>query len=224
MAAQTTLGHIFGEGVALAYSDPRLTSIKAHPEELKYVHHAVQSRQREFHAARACARQAMQILGELPVSIPAAADRSPVWPAHLIGSISHCATLCLAVVARKGESYDAIGVDTEPAEDLPCELLDTICSPRERAALSTQPPEQQLLFARILFSAKEAVYKCQYPLTGTMLEYQDLEITLSQGCFHARFQRRAGLFDRGAILEGRFTFAHGCIITGVANPVAGMAA
>lgn len=221
-AAHNISGDFLGQGVALAHADPRLASIDAHPEELRYVQQAVESRKREFHAGRACARLAMGLLGEPPVAIPAASDRSPVWPPHLIGSISHCATFCLAVVARKGENYAAIGVDVEPAEDLPFELLDAICSPREMAALDENPPEHRLLWARILFSAKEAVYKCQYPLTGTMLDFQDLEVTLADTCFQAKLQRQAGMFGKGSILEGQITFAHGCIVTGVTVPLAAL--
>lgn len=220
IAENDTLLQFLGPGVALAHTDPRSASIRAHPQELRYVERAVESRQREFHAARACARQAMELLDEPSVAIPAASDRSPIWPAHLIGSISHCSSFCIAAVARKGETCDAIGVDVEPAEDLPSDLLDTICSPRERAALDDQPADQCLLAARILFSAKEAVYKCQYPLTGEMLEFLDIEITLSERCFQASFQRDVGPFRRGSTLEGRIAFAHGCIVTGVTVPVA----
>lgn len=220
MAANDILEDFLGPGVALACTDPRLACVEAHPQEMKYVQQAVERRKREFHAARACARLAMELLGELPVAIPAAPDRSPVWPAHLIGSISHCATFCLAAVARKGERHGAIGVDVEPAEDLPSELLDAICSPGEKAALDDKLPEERLLLARILFSAKEAVYKCQYPLTGTILDFQDLEVTFAETCFQAKLQRPVGMFGKGSIFEGRVAFAHGCIVTGVTVPVA----
>ena len=87
------------------------------PDERAFVAQAVQSRQTEFALGRALARNALKDIGHLhpttPVAIPVGGDRAPNWPTGIIGSISHCQDICVAVVARRAASVRAIGVDIE---------------------------------------------------------------------------------------------------------------
>ncbi|MCX8996224.1 4'-phosphopantetheinyl transferase superfamily protein [Rhizobiaceae bacterium BDR2-2] len=206
---------LFAEGVGTACCDPRAAVARPYREEERFVERAVDSRRREFHAGRACARMAMSALGLEGVAIPAAPDRAPVWPEGVVGSISHCATLCVAAVALVRDGYGSIGLDVEPAEPLPADLVETICTPEEEAWLGRQPPERRMLLARAIFSAKESLYKCQYPLTGVLLDFQDIDIALHASSYHARFRRDAAGIARGTILEGRLTIEDGYILTGL---------
>lgn len=135
---------------------------------------AVVRRQAEFFAGRAAAHRAMRALNHPPEPVLMGEDRAPVWPEGLIGSISHCDDTCVALVA-KSERYRALAVDIEPDEDLPGDVIDTICLPSEQAGL-TKPDGGRM--ARLIFSAKEAIYKLQYPIAGKLLEFSDVEIVL----------------------------------------------
>jgi 4'-phosphopantetheinyl transferase EntD len=207
---------LFPDGVATATGDPRLAAENGLPEEERYVARAVEHRRREFHAGRAAARTAMAKLGLEAVAIPAAPDRAPVWPSGVTGSISHCASLCVAAVARTLDGPLSIGVDVEPADPLAEDLVEAICTQAERNWLAGQPADRRMVLARTIFSAKEAVYKCQYPLTRVMLEFSDVGIALGSDTYAASFLRPVPGLMGDTVLVGRYRIAQGHIVTSAA--------
>ena len=179
---------------------------KLNPEERAQLpHRSVAVRQREFVAGRACAAEAMRRLGYQPRPVQVANDRSPVWPDGLIGSISHSRHLAGAVVARRDEGFRAIGLDLEEATPLHEELLEEICVDAERNWLAKQPAQDRALLAKMIFCAKEAAYKCQYPLTGEVFGFDTLHIDLSvtDNRFSVRFLTDVGEFNGGDQFGGR---------------------
>lgn len=154
-----------------------------------FVVHAVPRRRREYAAGRACARQALAALGVGPVPLPSTADRLPLWPDGLVGSITHDGSHAAAAVARAADGVRAIGIDIEPAAPLPPGLRDTICRAEEIAWLDKHDEEERDLLARAVFSAKESAFKCQYPLTRRMLEFHEVAVRLdpASGTFVACF-------------------------------------
>ena len=70
----------------------------------------------------------------------------------------------------------AVGIDVEPAESLPSELLDLVATPQERLRLGDDP-----YHGRLLFVAKEAVYKAVYPLDQTFLDHHDVQVSFAEG-------------------------------------------
>ncbi|MBN8292231.1 4'-phosphopantetheinyl transferase superfamily protein [Rhodobacter sp. NTK016B] len=167
------------------------------PEEERAVERAIDRRRAEFSAGRQAARQA---IGR-DVAIPMAIDRSPVWPDGVTGSISHAGGWAVAAV---GEGL--IGLDLELDAELPEEIWDTVLLPQERGLTPHQ--------ARLIFSAKEAVYKAQYPQTGALFGFETLAITLGDDTFRAEFQRDVGPFRAGHGIDGRFAIGGGFILTG----------
>lgn len=131
------------------------------------------NRRREFIAGRAHARQVLESLGLVNPSLPVGKNRAPVWPAGFVGSISHGGALVLAVAAP-GTRLAAIGVDVEPSTPLEADLLERVCRPEEWARLRGSPDCRQR--AKLVFSAKESVYKCLAPRMGIFMEFFDLEI------------------------------------------------
>ena len=74
---------------------------------------AVPKRQREFFYGRLCARAAMGPLrGDIP-QIGTGRMREPLWPADLIGSITHAADMAAAVVLPVSMGYHGVGIDIE---------------------------------------------------------------------------------------------------------------
>jgi len=98
-------------------------------------------------------------------------------------------------VAAVGRSRDAgaIGIDIEPAEPLPAELLDMVATPIERLKIADDPYR-----GRLLFVAKEAVYKAVYPLDQTFLEHHDVEVDLAE---------RKAVVRNGRAVELRFSIS-----------------
>jgi len=186
-----------------------------HPDEREAVAGAVQRRRREFVTGRACARAALERLGAVPVAIPAGPRGEPVWPAGIVGSITHCDGYRAAAVARTGD-VAAIGIDAEPNRPLPGGLLDDVASATEREHLlrlaRTAPG---VAWDRLLFSAKEAVYKAWFPVTGAWLGFEDAEVEVDPdtGRFGVRLLRDAP--EELAVLTGAWSVERGLIATAV---------
>jgi 4'-phosphopantetheinyl transferase EntD len=124
-------------------------------------------------AARIVARQLLACLGHPECPIPRAASGAPVWPGDVVGSLAHDARVAIAAVAASRD-FGALGIDVEPAECLPSELLDLVATPQERLEIGDDPFQ-----GRLLFAAKEAVYKAVYPLDRMFLEHHDVQINLA---------------------------------------------
>ena len=210
------LSSILGDRIAVAHADPHAYVTSPFEVEQRHVAHARDIRRREFFAGRACARAAMGTLGLPPMAVPVAPDRAPVWPESLVGSISHCETLCIAAVARADDGYRSIGLDIEPAEALPEDILDTVCTDAEMDWLERQPDARRGLLARLIFSAKECAYKCQYPLTRQLIDFHAFEIGVHEETFTATFTASVGEFQSGDRLTGRFLLSNGYIVCAMA--------
>jgi 4'-phosphopantetheinyl transferase EntD len=205
------------------FADPHGVSLLAEEEAL--VRNSVASRRREFTTGRHCARMALARLG-LPSdrSILAGRRGEPVWPARIRGSITHCRGYRAAAVARATE-FASVGIDAEPDQQLPSGVLRAVALPEEHArtrALLRDFPRTH--WDRILFSAKESVYKTWYPLTHRPLEFDDaaIEIDPVNGTFSARILPHA---TRGVPLApkgftGRWAIESGLVITAIAVPAA----
>lgn len=165
---------------------------------------AVPSRLAEYAGGRAAARMAMAAIGLPSVAIPMAKDRAPVWPEGIAGSISHSGGICLAAAAWGG----MLGIDLEQDHPMDKDIADIVLLPEERAAIG---PELGL--ATVIFSAKEAVYKAQYPLTRTLFGFETLAVTLDRDNFTARFCKAVGCFAEGALVQGRYARVGGQVLT-----------
>lgn len=179
---RAALREMLGPGVGLGITDPRDPEQGLFPQEVSTIARAVPKRRREFAAGRRAARAAMAELGLPPEPILRGKQREPLWPEGIAGSIAHCDTLCIAAVSR---AHRSLGLDIEPATPLAADLEDVVCTPAERAWLDTQPAATRGLHAKQIFSAKEAVYKAQYPLTGRMIGFEEVDITFAGAEFSA---------------------------------------
>jgi 4'-phosphopantetheinyl transferase EntD len=172
---------------------------------------AVPRRRLEFAMGRDCARQAMAALGHARDAMPRGEDRVPIWPKDLLGSITHTDDWVAAAVARRDQGFIAIGIDLEPAAALPPDLWASVCSPEEQAKLMVIRGMTPGLAARLAFCMKEAAFKCQYALTGAMLEFADLAVDIDAetgtGTFSATYQKVVPPFDVHNRLFGRFAIS-----------------
>jgi 4'-phosphopantetheinyl transferase EntD len=138
-----------------------------------------EKRLREFAAGRQCARLALQRLGYPPSPLLSLPDRRPDWPSGVTGSITHCAGLACAVVAPV-KLVRSLGVDVEVVDAVEEHLWSRVLNAAERLWLETCPEQERRLWATVIFSAKEAFYKCQYPVTAKWLEFEDVQVALQR--------------------------------------------
>jgi 4'-phosphopantetheinyl transferase EntD len=170
---------------------------------------AAQTRIEQFTAGRVCSRRALARFGVAATTpILRGEDRAPIWPKGYVGSISHTDTWCAAAVARV-DVIRAVGIDLEPATPLKEALWRRVCTPAERERLKALPNSG--LMGKILFSAKESVYKCQYPITSEFLGFHAVEVELGDGTFHAVFQQAAGEFQPGDVIDGKYLVEEGLV-------------
>ena len=144
-----------------------------HARATRYAH----GRLAEFATARACARHALQSLGIPPCALPVGEHREPLWPAGIAGSITHCRGYRGAAVMRRGTEPGqavGIGIDAEVNEAVDAIVRPQIATPAELAVLDDLAGRwPQVVWDRMLFSAKESVYKAWYPQEQRWLGFLD---------------------------------------------------
>ncbi|GAB1640640.1 4'-phosphopantetheinyl transferase family protein [Krasilnikovia sp. MM14-A1259] len=183
------------------------------PQEEAAVANAVAKRRTEFAAVRWCARTALARLGVPPAPILPGERGAPGWPDGIVGSMTHCAGYRAAAVARRGP-VRTIGVDAEPAAALPDGVLDAIALPEEAAMVARLAAARpDVPWDRLLFSAKESVYKAWFPVTGTFLQFHEarLHIDGRTGEFTAQLLVD-GAIDR---FTGRWHCGGGLVLTAI---------
>jgi 4'-phosphopantetheinyl transferase EntD len=178
------------------------------PGEEALVRTAGPRRRAEFAAGRACARAALAALGLPAAPVVAGRAGEPRWPAGVTGSITHCAGYRACAAARTAD-VAALGIDAEPDAGLPAGLIESVAGHAERAWIAWQAAAgPAVCWDRLLFSAKEAVGKLWYPLTGEWPGFGQVAV----------FPDPAGTFDArvaGSRLTGRWLARGGLIVTAV---------
>ncbi len=187
-------------------------------EEEGGVARAVEKRRLEFRAGRTCARRSLVALGFEPGAIVMGRDRAPEWPDGVVGSITHTKGYCAAVVGKAGD-FAGLGVDAEAQGRVGPELWAHIARPEEIGWLqrARDDPEASVR-ATLLFSAKEALYKAQYPVTRAWLGFHDVRVTF-EGEKHYTVELSKdvdGLGSAGARFRGRWLVSGGLVVTGLA--------
>ncbi|MFL6072005.1 MAG: 4'-phosphopantetheinyl transferase [Mycobacteriales bacterium] len=199
-----------------AFADP--PDAYLYPEEEALLTRAVAKRRHEFATARHCARQALATLGLPPAPLLPGERGAPRWPHGVVGSMTHCAGYRAAALGRATE-VRTIGVDAEPHGPLPAGVLETIARPEELARLAElAAAHPDIRWDRLLFSAKESVYKAWYPLARRWLDFQEASLTVDPdaGTFAARLLVPAPEFPAG--FAGRWLVDDGLVVTAIAEP------
>ncbi|MEV4297124.1 4'-phosphopantetheinyl transferase family protein [Microbispora rosea] len=201
---------------AETYADP--PGVPLFPAEEAVIARAVDKRRREFTTVRHCARAALERLGVAPGPILPGERGAPRWPEGVVGSMTHCAGFRGCAVAHATDLL-TIGLDAEPAAPLPDGVLDAIALPEERAGIRRLGPE--VCWDRLLFSAKESVYKAWFPLTHRFLEFHQARIELDPaGRFTATLLVAPPSTVTGPLtgFTGRWVRHDGLVITAIAVP------
>jgi 4'-phosphopantetheinyl transferase EntD len=204
------LATLFPPSVSLAVAAPDLDA-PLQPEEDKLLRQAVEARRREFALGRAAARQALAGLGAPLCAIPMQADRSPAWPEGFIGSITHCNGFCGAAVARQSD-LNSIGFDAEPALPLPEGTDRIIYGAEEAAHFSALPVLAGVDWAKLAFCAKEAFYKCFFPVARRPLGFREAQVRFTADNTFAITSGAAAAFLDGKV-QGRWLVQDGLVFT-----------
>jgi enterobactin synthetase component D len=183
----------------------------------------VAARRLHFTLGRAAARDALAELGLAgaeTLAIGRGAAGEPVWPAGVVGAISHAGDVAIAIVGRRTD-YVGLGVDVEDlARGITARAMRLVATPAEQAWLAGGPDVWRLM----LFSAKEAVFKALYPIERVWLGFSDAELSwdAEREVFVARLRKDAGAgHPAGSTLEVRSRLTESAVLSTAFAPAAG---
>lgn len=158
-----------------------------HREEARWLSdRAVRSRRESFRLGRAAARDALHLLGAGRPTIGIGTGREPLWPAGVVGSITHAGPYAVAAVAWMRDA-GGVGIDLE--FDRPfAGLRERVAFGVEREWLDALGAEEAGKATIEIFSAKEAVFKAFYPRIGEFFGFE--AATLEPGSAGGRYFAR----------------------------------
>jgi 4'-phosphopantetheinyl transferase EntD len=136
--------------------------------------------------------------------------------------MTHCKAYRAAVVAR-ASAVCSVGVDAEPNEPLPPDVMDVVAREDERAWVSClQTTRPEVNWDRLLFSAKESVFKTWYPVNRRWLDFNQIAITMEPagGTFSVRLVDSSATPAASALTSfaGRWLARDGLLLTAIAVP------
>lgn len=119
-------------------------------------------RRAQYFAGRLCTTRALISLGAKDTQVATSAERAPIWPQGVVGSISHSNDYAIAMTGE-AKLFNYIGVDIEiRQEKIFNELASEFTSPGEQSYLSSLMMDYDLALL-ITFSAKESLFKALWP-------------------------------------------------------------
>lgn len=207
---------------------------RLHPDERPFGYDSwVEKRKREFRGGRHFARRALGASGAPHRALPPDVDGVPCFPTGFVGCITHTGKERTFVAAAATREPRRVGIDAEQRRDLPEDMTAHVLSQQERAALAQISAEQSFVGLRaegeralLAFSAKEAFYKCVFPVLRKRIAFHDVFFSLipqkaesgsdagyPTGHFEVRVAR--DLTDFPKRLMGRYLLTPKYVICGV---------
>ena len=158
---------------------------KLHPAEENYFSQLSSvSRKEHYRSGRICAGEVLSKLGTL--GQPVLRDpqtREPLWPEGISGAITHSGKWA-AAAAGKTSDVSGIGIDLEDLErQVDSKISRHVCIPEEQKWLQECGEDFLEQNLKIIFSAKESIFKAFFPYTRTYLHFHDARILMEQTFF-----------------------------------------
>ena len=158
---------------------------KLHPAEENYFSKLSSlSRKEHYWSGRICAGEVLSKLGAR--GQPVLRDpqtREPLWPEGISGAITHSGKWA-AAAAGKNSDVLGIGIDLEDLErQVDSRISKHVCIPEEQKWLQECGEDCLEQNLKIIFSAKESIFKAFFPYTRTYLHFHDARILMEQTLF-----------------------------------------
>ncbi|HHR5860542.1 TPA: 4'-phosphopantetheinyl transferase family protein [Providencia alcalifaciens] len=148
------------------------------PEDIEQ---SIPKRQYEYIRGRICAADALSQLGCFQLDVGRGADKAPLWPAGIVGSISHNDNWAIACVAWEHE-YSGLGIDIETRiEPSYLDAMNQYIYTQEEFKLMNLTVADRLTASTILFSIKESVIKLFLAQNLTLQSFTDIRLIQVRG-------------------------------------------
>lgn len=185
---------------------------------------AIPKRKTEFLAGRLCAQLAMKNMGaDWQQAIAIGENRAPCWPEGLVGSITHSKGFASAIVAP-ASSIRSVGIDSEAliAEKTANNVSSHVLTESEIYTANAALVDSHRQYLTLIFSAKESIFKCLYPLVQQYFDFRHavVELDVKQpGKFRFRLLKDlGGEFAKGYSAVGYYALADDFVHTAVLLP------
>ena len=150
----------------------------------------VTKRQAQFLAGRIAAKNALQAMlftgknNEKPQNIAIGKHREPLWPANIVGSISHNGNISVATTADIQQNTRGIGLDIQRifSDEETMKNSHLILSQSDQALFQKGVDsfsENQL--AALIFSAKESFFKAIFNQVGEYFDFDAVSVIAING-------------------------------------------
>ena len=158
---------------------------KLHPAEENYFSQLSSvSRKEHYRSGRICAGEVLSKLGAR--GQPVLRDpqtREPLWPEGISGAITHSGNWAAAAAGKTSE-VSGIGIDLEDLERrVDHRISRYVCIPEEQKWLQECGEDCLEQNLKIIFSAKESIFKAFFPYTRTYLHFHDARILMEETLF-----------------------------------------
>ena len=158
---------------------------KLHPAEENYFSQLSSvSRKEHYRSGRICAGEVLFKLGTR--GQPVLRDpqtREPLWPEGISGAITHSGNWAAAAAGKTSE-VSGIGIDLEDLErQVDSRISRHVCIPEEQKWLQECGEDFLEQYLKIIFSAKESIFKAFFPYSRTYLHFHDARILMEQTFF-----------------------------------------
>ena len=178
-----------------------------------------QKRRAEFTLGRTYAHVALSRFGlESEPILRNPETREPCWPDSVWGSITHSAGFAAVAVGLK-EEIKGVGIDLESfSRHVDFKIRRHVCVDSELEWLESLPTKQANHALRIIFSAKESIFKCLYPATKTYLSFKDAAVTINEtenNFSFIIFKSCSGIIKQGFPHHGRYSEMDKMLLTSV---------
>jgi 4'-phosphopantetheinyl transferase EntD len=205
------LNSLFPSTAAVVTADASMWQTPLCSEEEALITGAIDKRQREFRAGRNAAHSALAQLQAPDSPLLRGERREPLWPDGHLGSIAHCNDLCIAVCAKSSDLL-GLGIDVEPLKPLPAGVERYIHTQEEAAFIADNPGSHP---QRLIFSAKESLYKCYYPLVRRFFGFQSVTLSIDQegGRFRYTPSEQCEVAFPSVRFEGRYLIGERHLVT-----------
>lgn len=195
-------------------------SISPYPEEQDYIASVTSlKRKREFLLGRDCAHEAISILNfEQQPILKNPKTREPMWPDALTGTITHSKDWAVAAVGTKKKLH-GIGIDIEDLQrHIHSNIRSRVCLEKEIEWLNSLTTLEADRFLKIIFSAKESIFKCFFPFSRNYLYFHDalIEFNDMSGEFIFTLLKSCGDdFPAGFQHSGKYAIVNGMVLTSI---------
>jgi 4'-phosphopantetheinyl transferase EntD len=186
----------------------------ASAEEIKIIHGSTVKRFNEFIAGRTCCKRC---LNRMSISdFPVLKDKFglPVFPDHIVGSISHTKSIGIAITGKK-EEYKALGIDVEEIGRIKKQHIGIFTTQEELNFLIQLSGFKQEAYSTLIFSAKEACHKLMFSISKNILDFKNINISVTgSNSFTVRMLKKSnGYFTSETMLTGIYSLSKKYIIT-----------